>query len=285
MRWLVAWALGFAALTTAPAGAQRLDPVSPRVVTPAAPLARETGMGTGTLARPHWAVDDVLPAWSAPIASAVLPGAGQAVLHQQRFLAYLAVEGFVWLQYFKDVRDMHQQRSAYRSLAAEVARQPFTPQPAVGDWDYYERMEHYLESGVYSLNGSTTDVQPESDETTYNGAMWALARNNFWPNPARPPAVGSPEYQHALAFYESRATTPEYRWSWRNAQLEQDLYRKRINKANDAVRRATADLGLILANHVLSAVDAFATLQLQLHAEPGPAGSVRLEWHFSTPFP
>jgi hypothetical protein len=112
---------------------------------------------------------------------------------------------------------------------------------------------------VYSLNGSSTDVQPETDENTYNGAMWALARSNFWPDPGAPPPTTSAEYQHALQFYESRAVPPDYRWSWRNAQLEQDLYRKRINKANDAVRRSTSDLGIILANHVLSAVDAFTT--------------------------
>lgn len=259
--------------------AQRATPTLARATL--SPLASSGGSAGSDGS--HWTIDGKLPIWTAPIASAIVPGSGQAMLHQQRLLAYLAVEGFVWLQYFKDVHDWRQERAAYRNLAAQVARSPFTPNPAVGGWDYYERMEHYLESGVYSLNGSTTNVQPESDENTYNGAMWALARSNFWPDPTTAPPTDSPEYQHALLFYESRAVTSDYRWSWRNAQLEQDLYRRRINKANDAVRRATSDLGIVLANHVLSAVDAFATLQL--HAERGPAGEARLEWRVPTPFP
>jgi hypothetical protein len=277
-----AWLAVGASAAAAPA--QREMPTLPRVMTTQLPVAahRPVTAGVPVAAEPHWAIDGKIPLWTAPIASAVVPGAGQAMLHQERLLAYLAVEGFVWLQYFKDVRDWHQQRAAYEQLAAQVARSPFMPNPPIGGWDYYERMEHYVESGVYSLSGSMTDVQPETDENTYNGTMWALARSNFWPDPGAPPPTTSPEYQHALQFYESRAVTPEYRWSWRNAQLEQDLYRRRINKANDAVRRSTSDLGIILANHVLSAVDAFTTLQL--HAERGPAGDARLEWRIPTPF-
>ncbi len=217
-----------------------------------------------------------IPTWTAPIASALVPGAGQLVLGQQRGVAYLALEAFVWLQYFKDQRDWRQQRAAYRDLAARVARSPFTSSTPVGDWTYYESMEHYLESGVYSISGSSTDVQPETNEATFNGAMWLLARSNYWADPAVAPPVNSPQYQSALRFYESRAVRPEYRWSWRNAQLEQDLYRRTINKANDAVRRATSDLGIILANHVLSTVDAFAAWRLEVSR--GPGSDYRVGW-------
>lgn len=279
MRLGLAVALTVAA---APLSAQRIAPVLPRAelappsLAVAPPRARR---GVDAALRvPRFD----LPAWTAPLASAVVPGVGQAVLRQQRAVAYLAVEAFVWLQYFKDRRDWRQQRTAYRDLAGRVARSPFSADPAVGAWDYYERMEHFLESGVYSLSGSLTDVQPESDESTYNGAMWLLARRNFWPNPSIAPPVSSPEYQHALQFYESRAVRPGYRWSWRNAQLEQDLYRRTINKANDAVRRATSDLGVLLANHVLSAVDAFAVLQLR--ASQSARGDLQLEWRIPSPF-
>ena len=270
------------AVAAAPLGAQRIAPVLPhaQLVPPALSAPAREGSPSASV-RLHVPRFDV-PAWTAPLASAVVPGAGQAVLHQQRSVAYLAVEAFVWLQYFKDRRDWQQQRTAYRDLAAQVARSPFTGNPAVGAWAYYETMEHFLESGVYSLSGSTTDVQPESDESTYNGAMWLLARRNFWPNPSVAPPVSSPEYQHALQFYESRAVRPEYRWSWRNAQLEQDLYRRTINKANDAVRRMTSDLGVLLANHVLSTVDAFAVLQLR--ASESARGEFQLEWQLPSPF-
>ncbi len=275
-RWTAA---GLAlAVAAAPAASQRMTPPLRAAALPAPAL----GVWPAAVPLPKpFALE--IPPWTAPIASAILPGVGQAVLHQQRFLAYLAVEGFVWLQYFKDERDWRQQRAAYRDLAAQVARSPFTSNPPIGTWPYYEEMEHFLESGVYSLSGSATNVQPETDESTYNGAMWLLARQNFWPNPSLPPPVNSPQYQQALQFYESRAVQPEYRWSWRNAQLEQDLYRWTINKANDAVRRATSDLGIILANHVLSAVDAFATLRLQVTG--GAVGDYRVGLTVPLPWP
>ncbi len=59
-----------------------------------------------------------------------------------------------------------------------------------------------------------------------------------------------------------------YGWSWRNAQLEKDLYVRVIGRANDAYRRATNDLIVLIANHVLSTIDAFATLRL-LQASQG----------------
>jgi hypothetical protein len=203
-----------------------------------------------------------LPPWSAPIASAVLPGTGQAILGQQRFVAFLAVEGFVWLEYFKDRNDEADQRAGYRNLAATVARSAFSSDPPIGTWPYYELMRHYRDSGVYSLNGSLTDVQPETDESTYNGAQWLLARTTYWGS-ATPPPITSSAYQTALAFYESRAIRPEFRWSWSNAQLEQDLYRGLIDRANAANRRQTSALGIIVANHILSSLDAFATLRIR----------------------
>ena len=267
-----------ALLIAAPLAAQRTAPAfrpsAVNVSLPMTPLNSDSGGRSGLRVIR-------IPLWTAPVASAIVPGVGQAELKQQRFVAYLAVEGFVWLQYFKDRRDWRQQRASYRALAAQGAGLPFTPNPPVGGWDYYERMEHYLESGVYSQSGATGPVVPESDESTYNGAMWLLARRNFWPDPGIAPPTNSAEYQNALNFYEGRAVQPAYRWSWRNAQLEQDLYRTTINKANDAVRRTTSDLGIVLANHVLSSVDAFASLQL--HLSGSASGDYQLGWTVVVP--
>ena len=204
-----------------------------------------------------------LPAWSAPLLSAVVPGAGQAAIGQERFVAYAATEGFFWVEFLKNKAEANRQRRTYRELANRVARGAFVSAPQDGDWDYYERLEHYLESGVYTQGGP--DVVPETDETTFNGAVWLLARRTYFANPTIPPARDTPAFQAALAFYQRRAARPEFRWSWRNAQLEQDVYRRTINKANDGFRRATSDLSVILANHILSAVDAFGSVRLQLH--------------------
>ena len=208
-----------------------------------------------------------------PLASALLPGGGQALLGQDRFLAYLAVEGFAWLRYATDIAEGKRQRRAYRALAARVARAGFVESPPIGDFEYYERMKHWVESGVFDrLPGGA--VEPEMDTTTYNGAMWLLARRTYWADPDAPPAPGSSSYVRALAFYLDRAVGPEYRWSWSGAALEQDVFGRTIDRSNDAYRRAIEDLGLVIANHVLSTVDAYVTVRLRARREPG--GSLRI---------
>lgn len=198
----------------------------------------------------------------APLASAALPGAGQALLEQQRFLPYLALEGYALLQLLADSREGRRQRSAYRKLASTVARAPLSSSTPNGDWEYYERMEHFVESGAYDVQPGGA-LEPEPDTTTYNGSVWLLARQTYWADPSAPPPPGSAAYESALAFYRQRAVTPEYMWSWSNAQLEQDVFRRTIARSNDAYRRAAQDLAVVIANHVLSTVDAYVTVRLR----------------------
>jgi hypothetical protein len=75
--------------------------------------------------------------------------------------------------------------------------------------------------------------------------------------------VSTAQYRNAYNFYLRRAILPEYRWSWRNAQLEQDLYVRTIRRANTAFRDARQALGIVIANHLLSSVDAFVTLRME----------------------
>ena len=206
--------------------------------------------------------------WWTPLASAALPGAGQVVLKQDRFVAYMAVEGYFWLRFYADRREGLRQRDAYRKLANDVARAGFSTEKPVGNFEYYERMEHYIESGVFdAVPGGS--IQPETDTTTFNGSIWLLARRTYWTDPDVPPPAGSPAYLRAEALYRDRAVLPAFRWSWRDAQLEQDLYRRTISQSNEAFRRAVQDLGVVLANHVLSTVDAYVAVRLQRAATPG----------------
>ncbi len=199
--------------------------------------------------------------WSI-LASAIVPGTGQAWLGQDRFVAYLAVEAYAWARYAADAREGRQARSSYRNLASEVARRPFSTTRPVGDFDYYERMEHFAESGAFdAIPGGALD--PEPDTTTANGATWLLARQNFWSNPSVPPPRESAEYKFAEEFYRERAVGPEYRWSWSNAQLEYAEFRRTIRRSNNAYRNSLEDLGLVIANHALSTVDAFITVRLR----------------------
>ena len=166
------------------------------------------------------------------------------------------------LQFVRDTREASRQRAEYREVARRVARGPFSDARPVGDFAYYEKMSQHVESGVYDrIPGG--ELQPETDTGTYNGDQWLLARQTYWANVDQPPPTSSDAYMAALNFYRARAIGPEYRWSWRDAQLEQDLFRRTIGLSNDAVRRSIADLGIILANHALSMVDAYVSIRLQ----------------------
>lgn len=209
--------------------------------------------------------------WWAPVASGVLPGAGQFSMGQQRSVGYLVAEGYLLLQQVRARRDANRDRDAYRALAFDVARQPFGGERPRGNWDYYESMEKYLESGAFDrIPGGAID--PETDETTYNGARWLLARETYWLNPAVAPALGSPEYQRAIAFYQSRAVPAAYRWSWRDAQLQRDVYAQTIASANRSVQRAVNYVGLIGANHLVSLIDAYVSVRVRRFGGVGVAG-------------
>lgn len=190
----------------------------------------------------------------APIASAIIPGSGQAILGQNRFLGYLALEAVAWWRYSTDVRERAGQTERYKDVAGRVARAQFSTSPRDTEWVYYEQMRDYVESGQYSLS-ATGPIQPETDPTTFNGSRWALAQAT---NATR---------AEQIAEYMRTAVKPDFRWSWRNAQLQYDVFRRETDKRNDADRAAVRDVLVIGANHVLSMVDAFTTMRLQVRAE------------------
>jgi len=208
--------------------------------------------------------------WWVPLASAAIPGAGQARLGQDRFIAYLALEGFLWARYAADRREALRERAAYRRVAMLVSRAAYPGDKPVGDFEYYERMEDWIASGNFDRDPNTAVLEPETDTTTYNGAMWLLARKTYWPTPTTPPPPGSGAAIAALRFYEESAIRPQFQWSWRNARYEQDVFRRHIRASNEAYRHAIEDIGVVIANHVLSTVDAYISLRLRLSAAQAP---------------
>jgi hypothetical protein len=259
----------YALLAVSPAGAQRIERrLAPASQEPArAPSdttqpARERN-GRGPLGIPRRD-----SSWWVPLASTVLPGAGQALLGQNRFVAYLAVEGYVVADYLSNAALETRERNRSRALANDVARALFPGSRPRGTWAYYESMEHFVESGVFNRFPGG-EFSPEVDPVTYNGWLWLDVRRRFWNNPGVEPDHGSKQYRDALNEYIARAVRDEMRWSWRNAQLEQDLYRRSILIKNQAAHTATSLLGLLVANRLLSTVDAFVTLRLR-----GAAGAV-----------
>jgi hypothetical protein len=179
----------------------------------------------------------------------------------------MAIELYSWVQYTRHRRDGARARDSYQALAADVARSIFSATPPPGDFEYYESMEHFLESGAFNLGGGAT-LRPEADERTFNGFLWLRARETYWADPAVEPPVGSDAFVRAIRYYQERAVPDEFRWSWRNAQLEHDIFRQTISRSNDSYRRSVRDLGIIIGNHILSMVDAFVAVRLRMRAEP-----------------
>lgn len=206
--------------------------------------------------------------WWSPVASFVVPGAGQIALGQQRSYAYLVAEGFLLLQAITAQRDGGRARVQYQSLAVDVARKQFGGKFPTGPWDYYESMEKFLESGAYDRNPGGA-VEPEIDESTFNGARWLLARQTYWRDARVAPAASSDEYKRALAQYQAEAVRDDFRWSWRDAQLQQDVYRQTIANKNQSFQRATNLAGLVGANHLISMIDAYISVRLRRFGSTG----------------
>jgi len=200
------------------------------------------------------------------VASAILPGAGQAMMHQRRGVVYLALEAAGIAYYLSQDRDGNRQRRKYRSLSRNVARAELSPGGPDGSWDYYERMEKYVASGAYDRVAGG-DIDPELDVETFNGAMWLLARQTFWRDPEVSPSPLSEEYRLALSLYLERAAKPEFLWSWSSNAAAFQSYRAAIAGSNTAFRNAEQTVSLLLANHFLSAIDAFASIRMRVRRD------------------
>jgi hypothetical protein len=244
-----------AALVTVPLHAQRLAPA-------AAPAVAATAFAP---TQPPSASDfpdgGVGAPWQRVTASLIVPGSGQLMAGQPRGLVYLAVE--VWALARAIALDHRGDERArqYRDLAYSVARQPFAPVRVDGPFEYYETMEKFVESGAFDADPGPA-FQPEQDPRTYNGSVWLLARRTYFADPDSLPPPDSPAYLSAVAFYRGRAATDQFLWSWRNARLEQDVFASQIRASDVAYQQRTNYLGLLVLNHVASAVDALISSRL-----------------------
>src|SRR5258706_1757655 len=207
-----------------------------------------------------------------PLASLLLPGTGQLLAHQDRGAVYLAAEVYLVSRFLQLDHEAVAEAQRFQNLAFDVARRSFGPLRRDTIFEYYEQMERFAESGAYDKDPGPALV-PESDPNTYNGSMWLLARRTYWEDPNVPPDPMSPQYLNALQFYQARAVGPNFLWSWRDHSLEHEVFRDYIKRSDNAFRRAQNQIGLLLANHVLSAVDALISARLSVAA--GRAAEMR----------
>jgi len=215
------------------------------------------------------------PTWLRPIASLILPGTGQLMAGQDRGAVYLAVEGLLLIRFFSFQSEGKHQGEQYRDLAFTIARAPYDPVLSDTAFSYFEKMGKYVESGPFDTDEGP-GLAPPDDPHSYNGDQWELAKQTFFANPDSIPDINSEEYQRALAFYRDRAVGPNFQWSWRNAGLEQDLYRRTIENSDEGYRQATQHLGLLLANHLISAIDAFISARLSRNGREVQVGTTVL---------
>lgn len=199
--------------------------------------------------------------WLPPLASLVVPGSGQLLSGRDRGMVYLAAEAYILSRFLRLTHDGRRGADRYRDLAYAVARRGFTSERRDTVFEYYEQMERFASSGEFDRNpgGAFT---PEDDPATYNGSIWLLARQTYWPDPDNPPLPGSGPDLAALTFYRTHAVGPDFRWSWGDASLEQQEYRATIRSSDEAFRSAQSQLGLLLANHLVSAIDALISSRL-----------------------
>ena len=207
-----------------------------------------------------------------PLASLILPGTGQLMAHQDRGAVYIAAELYLVSRYLQLDHEATVQARRFRNLAFDVARHAYAPIQHDTVFEYFEQMERFAESGSYDGDPGPA-FMPEADPATYNGSVWLLARRTFWEDPNVPPDPTSPQYWRALQFYQARAVGPDFLWSWRNHSLEHEVFRDYITRSDNAFRRAQNQVGLLLANHVLSAVDAL--ISARMTAAAGRGASMR----------
>ncbi len=201
------------------------------------------------------------PRWLPPVASLLVPGTGQFLTGTSRGAVYLVAEVFLVATYVSAQSAGRSHRDTFHGLAFDVARAPFDPTIPDTAFQYYEQMEEFVASGPFDAD-SRPGLQPATDESTFNGSIWALARRNSFADPDVVPDPTSPEYQRALEFYRRRAVGPNFLWSWQGAAFEHDLFTQAVSRSNDAFRRGSTALGFLLANHLVSALDAFISGRL-----------------------
>jgi len=215
-----------------------------------------------------------------PLASLLVPGTGQLLANQDRGAVYLAAEVYLLSRFLQLDHEATREAQRFQDLAFDVARRDYAPVRKDTVFEYYEQMERFAESGSYDADPGGAFV-PDTNRQTYNGAVWLLARRTFWEDPDVPPDPTSPQYWRALQFYQARAVGPNFQWNWRDHSLEHEVYKDYIKRSDTAFRRAQNQIGLLLANHVISAVDALISARMSAAAGRGASMRTTVTPHYS----
>lgn len=214
-----------------------------------------------------------------PVLSFVIPGTGQLVREQTRGWAYLALETVGWVVYADRRRSAGRYRDQYRDLAWETARAT-TGERIDGDFAYYERLTQWERSGHYDSDPGAPGIQPETDVSTFNGSIWDRARRIYGVQSTDTDAAG---YQAALEYYGDQAYEDVFVWDWTGHADARERFGSLIRTSDARFQHATIALGLLFANHLISAADAFVSVRgLSLELAPVVVGTeIRVRWEWT----
>lgn len=220
-----------------------------------------------------------LEAVPSPALSLLLPGAGQLVQGQKRGWAYATLEAVGWIFYIERRRSAGDYRGRYRDLAWESARVHASSR-IEGDFTYYERLTQWERSGRFDADPGSPGVQPEADASTFNGSVWDRARRIYGVPSGDP---GGPGYESALAYYGELAYRDAFLWDWTEHTEARGRFASLIRTSDAHYRHATIALGLLFANHLISAADAFVSVRgLSLELAPVSVGTeIRVRWEWT----
>lgn len=274
-------------VTVLPEGEESLSlPEGEEVTSP------ESGQGDALAEVPVPRTFGKIPVYRPVLFSALLPGTGQLVRDQKRGIAYLAAEAAALTAWAFFRNEGNNNEDEYIEFARENARETaanFDPywnpiedriHPELeGDWDYYEHMSQYRRSGRYDRDLNTDyyttrnirDLDPETEwDDSFNYRQWGISRiNYFHPDPENPDPnalVGtSADTIAAKEYYARIAVTEAYAWDWGPPEYggtaNRNQFARIIDDANSAFRNANFSLGVLLANHVVSAIDAYISVK------------------------
>jgi len=189
------------------------------------------------------------------VQSLFLPGLGQHTLGQKRKWLYAGLEAVGWVVYLERRSAGSDYRDRYRDWAWDEGRIQSGPR-IDGDFEYYETLSKWARSGAYDADPGRDGIQPEGDPSTYNGSIWALAERIYLPG-GDPVPETDPAYQDALGYYRARAYDMAFLWDWSPTPGGKEEMARLIEASDDRFRQATTTLGLVIANHVISAADAY----------------------------
>jgi hypothetical protein len=238
----------------APSVAQWLDRTPSPIESAPAPVPQEVGRS---------AVEPTL-------LSLALPGLGQHALGQRRQWAYFALEVVGWAAYLNRHGTAVELRAQYRDFAWANGRIQSGAR-VDGPFPYYEAVSKWLRSGAFDQDASTPGVQPELDPSTYNGAVWDRASRIYIPG-GGPVSETDPAYQSAIAYYTRYAFGSAFLWDWSGSPDKQQEFAQLIHDSDQHFRQATTAIGVVIANHLIAAGDAY----LSAHGR-GTSARLRIE--------